>query len=167
MNPSLLIAGVGNIFLGDDGFGVEVVRRLTERRMPHGVQVRDFGIRGLDLAYALADGYDGVILVDTVARGGRPGTLYAIEPQLSPATPDSLELPFEAHSLDPAKVLQLAQRMAGRLPWVRLVGCEPAALDESMQLSGAVAAAVDQAIALVEDLVAEFKDRHVQPAETS
>ena len=76
----ILIAGIGNIFLGDDAFGVEVARRLVRRRLPDGVRVVDFGIRGLDLTYALLDGYEAVILVDAAPRGGPPGTLYVLEP---------------------------------------------------------------------------------------
>src|SRR6476659_8714525 len=107
--PRVLIAGVGNIFLGDDGFGVEVVQRLAQRPLPDGVRVVDFGIRGLDLTFALLDGYEAVILVDAVPRGGVPGTLYVLEPE--PGAADEPGAPgtmVELHSLDPAKVLRLA-----------------------------------------------------------
>ncbi|MGH7848434.1 MAG: hydrogenase maturation protease, partial [Candidatus Binatia bacterium] len=77
MTPAkILVAGIGNIFLGDDGFGVEVARELAKRKLPESVRVVDFGIRGFDLAYALLDGYDLTILVDAAPRGGLPGTLY-------------------------------------------------------------------------------------------
>src|ERR1700723_2432639 len=91
MSASVLVAGIGNIFLGDDGFGVEVVRGLTTRSMPEGVTVKDFGIRGFDLAYALLDPWDTVILVDALPRGEAAGTLFVLEPDLTglgnPAAP--------------------------------------------------------------------------------
>jgi len=113
--PSILIAGVGNIFLGDDAFGVEVVHRLLRRRLPVEVEVSDFGIRGLDLAYALLDPYDVVILVDALPRGGRPGTVYVLEPspeELAGSPEDSL---VEAHALDPVKVLRLVAALGGQV----------------------------------------------------
>jgi len=150
----VLVAGIGNVFLGDDGFGVEVVRRLAARPLPDGVRVVDFGIRGLDLTYALLDGYELAILVDAAARGATPGTLYLLEPQL----PAGAVAVLETHGMDPVKVLGLAQALGGTLPALRVVGCEPATLggDEgAMGLSVPVAAAVDGAIALVESLVLE------------
>ena len=118
----VLVAGIGNVFFGDDGFGVEVVRRLGARPQREGVQVTDFGIRGLDLAYALADGYDAAILVDAVPRGGVPGTLYVLEPDV-PAFP--MGALTDTHGLEPAKILGMVRTMGGRLPVLRLVGCEP------------------------------------------
>src|SRR5262245_39805418 len=105
----ILIAGIGNIFLGDDAFGVEVVRRLVQRPLPDGVRVVDFGIRGLDLAYDLVNGYEAVILVDATPRGGQPGTLYVLEPTRE-EMPDAADagLMVETHALDPVKVLRLA-----------------------------------------------------------
>ncbi len=149
----VLVAGVGNIFLGDDAFGVEVAQRLARRPLPDGVRVVDFGIRGLDLAYALLDGHEAVILADAVPRGGRPGTLYVVEP-----APSEEAIPaVEAHSLDPAKVLRLAAAMGGQVGRLLVVGCEPAPPDEAdemrMGLSEPVRAAADEAVALVESLV--------------
>lgn len=151
-----LVAGIGNVFLGDDGFGVEVVRRLAERPARDNVRIVDFGIRGVDLTYALLDGYERVILVDAAPRGGTPGTLYVIEPDLSGhsgALPQSLE----AHGLVPSQVLSVAQAMGGRLPFVRVVGCEPARVpgddDIEVALSPPVAAAVEPAVALIEELL--------------
>ena len=119
----ILIAGIGNIFFGDDAFGSEVAERLLRRPQPEGVRVVDFGIRGLDLAYTLLNQYEAVILVDAVPRGGQPGTLYVLEPEKPTAdTPDSL---VEAHGMDPVKVLRLASAMGGQLGRVLLVGCEP------------------------------------------
>src|SRR5438034_3478053 len=122
MNPRILIAGIGNIFLGDDAFGVEVVRCLAGRRLPEGVRVVDFGIRGLDLAYALLDGYDAAIVVDVAPRGGRPGTLYVLEPTL----PTADEAPLlEAHSMDPVRVLRTVAALGGKVERLLIVGCEP------------------------------------------
>jgi len=152
--PRILIACVGNIFLGDDAFGVEVARRLAAIELPEGIRVVDFGIRGIDLTYALTDGYESIILVDAVPRGGTPGTLYVIEPILD-ETP-GLEGPgtlLDAHGMDPAKVLRLAATMGGRVGRVLLVGCEPETCDEpeDMQagLSGPVLSAVDEAVPLI------------------
>jgi hydrogenase maturation protease len=149
----ILVAGVGTIFLGDDGFGVEVSRRLAGRSMPEGVRVVDFGIRGLDLTYALLDGWDAAILVDAAPRGGQPGTLYVLEPTLDSGAPPEVE----PHAMDPAKVLALVREMGGTPPLLRVVACEPeAAGDFEIGLSPSVAAAVDPAVALVEELVAEL-----------
>jgi hydrogenase maturation protease len=154
----ILIAGVGNIFLGDDAFGVEVVRRLSCRPLPAGVRVVDFGIRGLDLAYALLDGYEAVILVDATARGGQPGTLYVVEPELPPAPSSAEEMPqMETHNMDPARVLRLVAALGGQVQRLVLVGCEPMmpAGDEDMplEMSAPVRTAVDEAVLLVEALV--------------
>ncbi|MFB7600388.1 hydrogenase maturation protease [Streptomyces sp. NPDC056160] len=122
----LLIAGVGNIFLADDAFGPEVLRALAARPLPDGVRARDFGIRGLDLAYALLDGYDTAVLVDAAPRGHRPGTLSLIEPDPPERTTDGV--PPEAHGMDPARVLALAAHLGdGPLPRVLVLACEPAA----------------------------------------
>jgi hydrogenase maturation protease len=153
----VLVAGIGNVFLGDDGFGVEVAARLAGRRLPEGVHVADFGIRGMDLAYALQDGYDAAIFVDAVPRGEAPGTLFVIEPDLDTGT----AVP-EAHGMDPVKVLALARELGGPPERVLVVGCEPKTRmsgddDEIvMELSEPVRAALDEAVRLVESLVAEL-----------
>lgn len=153
----ILVGGIGNIFLGDDGFGVEVARRLAARPWPEGVRVRDFGIRGLDLVYALLDPHDAVVLVDAVSRGGAPGTLYLLEPEI-PEQGVSLE----AHGMDPVKVLALARSLGGAAAPTYLVLCDiapPAAdLDEEMRmgLGSGVAAAVDPAVEMIETLVARL-----------
>ncbi|MDQ0994195.1 hydrogenase maturation protease [Streptomyces sp. V3I7] len=122
----LLVAGVGNIFLADDAFGPEVIRALDRRPLPPGAHVRDFGIRGLDLAYTLLDGYTTAVLVDVAVRGHRPGTLSLIEPDLPDGAPAAA--PPEAHGMDPAKVLALAAHLGdGPLPRVLVLACEPAA----------------------------------------
>lgn len=154
----ILVAGIGNIFLGDDGFGVEVVRRLANYEFPGSVRVSDFGIRGFDLAYALQDGYDVTILVDACARGEAPGTVYVIEPDLA-----ALELPgqtqgfVETHGMHPMNVLRMAKGMNAQLKRVFVVGCEPASLggeEGAMGLSGAVEASLDQAVETVRSLIA-------------
>jgi hydrogenase maturation protease len=152
----VLVAGVGNIFLGDDGFGVEVAQRLLRRALPPEVRVVDFGTRGLDLTYALLDGYEAVILVDAAPRGEAPGTLYVLEPErAAPGEPGAGPL-VEPHGMSPEKVLRLAAAMGGQVGRLLLVGCEPTPLNEAdeMQtgLSGPVGAAVDEAVVLAESL---------------
>src|SRR5579864_6126066 len=125
--PVVLVAGIGNIFLGDDGFGVEVVKRLAGSKLPRGVRVADFGIRGFDLAYALQDGYETTILVDACPRGEAPGTLYVVEPD--PNALDAGDAPqgvVETHGMNPMNVLRMAKAMNGGMKKILLVGCEPA-----------------------------------------
>ena len=161
--PRILIAGIGNIFLGDDAFGVEVVRRLAGRELPPYVRVTDFGIRGYDLAYALADGdgCDTTILVDACPRGDAAGTLYVIEPDLSElGDAEKRQGAVEAHSMNPLNVLRLATSMGGPLKRVLLVGCEPATLgpeEGQMGLSATVEAVIDDAVKLVESIVNEIQ----------
>jgi len=156
--PRILVAGIGNVFLGDDAFGVEVAQRLAQRSLPDEVRVVDFGIRSLDLAYALTDGYETVILVDAVPRGGVPGTVYLITPEAADPSPSAGPDPiFEMHALDPAKVLRLAAAMSGQVRRLFLVGCEPAPTDDTLDmhlgLSKPVQAAVDEGVRLVESLI--------------
>jgi len=154
--PRILVAGIGNIFLGDDAFGVEVVRRLQSTGLPTSVQVKDFGIRGFDLAYALQDGYETVILVDAFPHGEPPGTVYVVEPDLDAAASGSNGAMVDAHSMNPVRVLQMASSMGTNLPQVLLVGCEPENLggDEGhMGLSPTVEPAVDRAAIKVQSLV--------------
>lgn len=154
--PRILVAGIGNIFLGDDAFGVEVARRLSERGLPENVRVTDFGIRGYDLAYALLEGYDATILVDACPRGEPAGTLYVIEPELKNlGGSEEQPVSVEAHSMNPLNVLRLASSM-GPLKRVLLVGCEPATLgpeEGQMGLSEAIEAVLDDAVTLVESLI--------------
>ena len=155
--PSILVAGIGNIFLGDDAFGVEVVRRMSARDLPESVRVSDFGIRGFDLAYALQDGYETTILVDACPHGQAPGTLYVIEPDLKALDdPENTQAVVEAHAMNPVSVLRMARAMNIELKNILLVGCEPETLggDEGqMGLSRPVEAAVDDAVKLVESIV--------------
>jgi hydrogenase maturation protease len=158
-SPTILIACIGNIFLGDDAFGVEVARLLAARPAPPGVRVVDYGIRGLDLAYAILDGYDVTILVDATARGGEPGTLYLIEPEASEADEPVM---VEAHAMSPESVLRLVRSMGGTPGRVLVVGCEPETLgpeDEGlMGLSAPVEAALGEAVSMIESLVATIRN---------
>ncbi|MFZ3340249.1 MAG: hydrogenase maturation protease [Terriglobales bacterium] len=155
--PTILVAGIGNIFLGDDGFGVEVVRRLASLKLPDEVRVADFGIRGFDLAYALQDGYETTILVDACPHGEAPGTLYVIEPDLKEMDDPSAPQPaIEAHAMNPVTVLRTARAMNIEVKNVVIVGCEPETLggeEGQMGLSAPVEAAVDEAIKLVESVI--------------
>lgn len=169
----ILVAGVGNIFLADDGFGPEVVTALRGRPLGGAVHVEDFGIRGFDLAYRLLDGYDAAVLVDAAPRGGAPGTLYVVEPELpggaaGPATAGAQATPApapapEAHGMDPVRVLALAGQLGeGALPRVLVLGCEPQVrmrgdeTDVVVGLSEPVRAAVAEAVELLGSLTAEL-----------
>ncbi|MEU9207395.1 hydrogenase maturation protease [Streptomyces sp. NPDC048415] len=146
----LLVAGVGNIFLADDAFGPEVVNALSRRPLPAHVDVRDFGIRGMDLAYQLLDGYDAAVLVDAAPRGLPPGTLSLVEPDI-PDTDTARAVP-EAHGMDPVKVLALAAHLGdGSLPRIVVLACEPERLprgdeDVTVGLSAPVRDAVQRAV---------------------
>jgi hydrogenase maturation protease len=152
------VAGIGNIFLGDDGFGVEVANRLSTGPVPPGVQVADYGIRGVHLAYELLEGYDALVLVDAVPMEEPPGTLALIEPDLD--APDGAvdgEGPtMDAHSMNPAVVLGMLSGLGGRVDRVVVVGCQPANLDEGIGLSPPVAAAVDRAVEVVGEVLLEL-----------
>jgi hydrogenase maturation protease len=153
----ILVAGVGNIFLGDDGFGVEVAQSLSKRQLPETVTVKDFGIRGFDLAYALLDPWDGVIVVDALPHGEAPGTLYVIEPDRSGAA----EADINPHGMDPVRVLNLAASLGTISARVLVVGCEPNdfgdELEGRMGLSSPVQAAVDEACNTVLELAAGWQ----------
>jgi hydrogenase maturation protease len=156
MGKRVLIAGVGNIFLGDDGFGVEVVKRLAGCELPEGVEVKDFGIRGMDLAYALQDDYELVVLVDATPRGERPGTVYLIEPEIK----DDGEVSLDTHGMDPVKVIKLSRVLGARPTRTLVVGCEPQVIvtgedydDMLMELSEPVLEGVEEAVKLVGSLV--------------
>jgi hydrogenase maturation protease len=157
----VLVAGIGNVFLGGDGWGVALAGRLAARALPRGVDVVDFGIRGMDLAYAMQDDYDAVIFLDSTPRGELPGTLYVIEPDL-----DDIEMTIDAHGMDPVKVLALARILGTEsLPRTLIVGCEPqtrmSAQDERIlaELTEPVRASLEQAVAIVEDLLTDLTSR--------
>jgi hydrogenase maturation protease len=153
-----LVAGLGNIFLGDDGFGVEAVRRLAALQLPPGVAVLDVGVRGVHLAYQLLDGYDTVVLLDATAQGGPPGTVYLIDHAESCLTDDGTVV--DGHRMTPDAVLAVLGTLslgtgAARPRRVVVVGCEPASLEEGIGLSDPVAASVDEAVAVVLRVLAE------------
>ncbi|CAB3780152.1 Hydrogenase 2 maturation protease [Paraburkholderia ultramafica] len=175
---TILVAGIGNVFLGDDGFGVEVVRRLQTRlaagelpALAAGVSIADFGIRGIDLCYALLDGVDSAILIDATQRGGAPGTLYVIEPSLQePAgaeqnDPYAVPVLMSPHEMDPLKVLQTLRMLGGGCENVVVLGCEPQDFgcedgnEGRMGLSRAVEAAVEPAADVVVRLVTARLER--------
>jgi hydrogenase maturation protease len=147
MRRRILVAGIGNVFFGDDGFGVEVARRLSETALPAGVAVAEFGIRGIHLAFELLDGVELLVAIDATRRGGAPGSLYLIEPDLEQAPAQA-----DAHGMQLPAVLSAVRAMGGTVPPVRVVGCEPAAC-EGMGLSEPVQVAVEPAIALVREVV--------------
>jgi hydrogenase maturation protease len=160
----ILIAGIGNIFHGDDAFGVEVANRLLARTLPPEVRIIDYGIRGFDLAYALLDDDDVVILVDATSRGGRPGTLYTIE--IDTNAPTNLDEPnfgVATHGMNPMRVLEMARAMGGSPGRVLLVGCEPETLGPEgigqMGLSATVAGVIDKAVDTVEALVKHLRNQ--------
>lgn len=162
--PAVLVAGIGNVFLGDDGFGVEVVQRLAERLLPESVRVVDYGIRGYDLAFAMLDGPGQTILVDAMPRGEPPGTVTVLE--VEPEVPDPAAAPdhgqgaFAGHSMTPQAVFGLVRALGGEPGRVLVVGCEPETFGDDdqgqMGLSPAVAAAVPEAVATVERLLADL-----------
>jgi hydrogenase maturation protease len=152
----VLIAGIGNIFLGDDAFGVEVAKRMAGRPMAPDIRVVDFGIRGIDLAYALLENYERIILVDTALRGEAPGTLYLIEPLVEESGT------MRTHEMRPVEALSAARAMGAGLANVVIVGCEPESFgtEDELQtgLSVTVAAAVDEAVAMIEGLAAGARE---------
>lgn len=158
---SVLVAGIGNVFLSDDGFGVEVVARLRELGgLPPGVEVADTGIRGMDLAYRLLDGHRALVIVDATSRAGEPGTLYTFDHDLD--APRAAAATLDGHAMDPDTVLGLLDELAAAMGIDRpvgrvvVVGCEPASLAEGIGLSPPVAAAVEPAARAVRALVSDL-----------
>jgi hydrogenase maturation protease len=161
--PRVLVAGIGNIFLGDDGFGSEVARRVDGQRLPAEVRVVDYGIRGMHLAYDLLDGYDALVLVDAVPGAAEPGTLTVLE-----VGPDDLgDGDFDAHGMEPVAVLGSLGALGGTLPRTIVVGCQPLDVGEGIGLSAPVARAVDGAVSLVIDQVRRLLDARPEPAATA
>ncbi|MFF0156564.1 hydrogenase maturation protease [Streptomyces sp. NPDC005263] len=164
--PRVLVAGIGNIFLGDDGFGVETARRLAEREMPGHIEVVDIGVRGVHLAYQLLDGYDTLVLVDATARGGAPGTLYVIEHDLGESASPAAHA-LDGHRMTPDAVLALLGTLCagtGAEPprRVLVVGCEPASVEEGIGLSAPVSDAVPEAVRLIEELLRDGEPPRAQ-----
>lgn len=164
MSGRVLVAGIGNVFLGDDGFGVEVAQRLLRRGgLPEHVEVADIGIRGVHLAYQLLDGYAGLLLVDAIHRDGPPGTLYRLEHTYD-GPPQRAGIQVDGHDMSPDVVLGLLRELAAAtdvdspVGRVLVLGCEPAATDEGIGLSAAVTAAVEPALVVVDELVQMLLD---------
>jgi len=157
--PRILVAGIGNIFLGDDGFGVEVVKRLAARELSSAVRVADFGIRGFDLVYALQDGYETTILVDACPQGQIPGTIFVLEPDLSDGASQQQSSIVDTHGMDPVNVIRMARAMNAPLNRVLVVGCEPESLggeEGRMGLSRPVESVLDEAVRMIESLLARI-----------
>jgi len=155
----ILVAGIGNSWLRDDGFGGEVVKRLEARELPEGTVVLDFGTGGLDLAYEVMRGYDALVLVDVSRQGGEPGTLYVMEAREEDVAADIEDgAMVDPHGMDPATVLRFVRAVGGWPGRVLVIACEPASVEDvGMGLTPEVAAAVDRAVALVADTVAELQ----------
>ncbi|MGD9620406.1 MAG: hydrogenase maturation protease [Mycolicibacterium sp.] len=151
MTSNTLVAGIGNIFLSDDGFGPEVMRRVASRLTDPGVRVRDYGIRGMHLAYDLLDGYDALVLVDALPDRGAPGTLHVFEADLETL---SSTTGLDAHAMDPSAVFASLNALGGRPPYTVVIGCEVASIEDGIGLSAAVGATVPQAVQAIEKVVA-------------
>jgi hydrogenase maturation protease len=154
----ILVAGVGNIFFGDDAFGCEVAKALLQRPLPDGIRVIDFGIRSYDLAYAIMEDYDATILIDASPRGQPPGTVYLIQPEIKKLD-DFPKEALNAHSMNPVRVLQLVRSLGGQPRNLYVVGCEPAVLESSggqLGLSEKVRAAIEPAIKTIEELIVDL-----------
>ena len=155
----MLVAGIGNIFLSDDGFGVEVVRQLAGRPHADNVEIADYGIRGVHLAYRLLEGYGVLVLIDAAPRGHAPGTVTLVEVDQSrlagagQAVASGASPLVDAHGMDPATVLAHLAALGGRVASVLIVACEPEIIEEGIGLSATVQAAVPDAIALVEQVM--------------
>jgi len=161
MTKTILIAGIGNIFLGDDAFGVEIARSLSHRTLPGEVQVKDFGIRGFDLAFTLLDPWNTIILVDALPRNEAPGTLFVLEPDLiGLGDPGAIGMDLNPHGMDPMRVLNLAASLGPITARILIVGCEPGdfghELEGRMGLSPQVQAVVDEASNMIEELVGKI-----------
>jgi hydrogenase maturation protease len=159
VNGEILVACIGNIFMGDDAFGPEMAKQLAGTPMPEGVTVRDFGIRSYDLAYALMQDWELVILVDAMPGSGTPGTLYAFEPELPTDSKASPSL--DAHNMSPVAVLRLVHVLGGKVRRLLVVGCEPESVEPNSNgeigLSVPVKSALEEGVQLVHDLIASAR----------
>ncbi|OBI95086.1 peptidase M52 [Mycobacterium alsense] len=167
MTTRILVAGIGNIFLGDDGFGCEVVRNADIPRDDSSVRVVDYGIRGMHLAYDLLEDWDTLVLVDAVPNRGSPGTLHVFRADLeADDEPDhasgSAAIGMDGHSMDPAAVFASLRALGGSPPYTVVVGCEAGSVEEGIGLSVPVAEAVPRAARAVGELVAALKTSSAQ-----
>lgn len=156
MNARVLVAGIGNVFFGDDAFGVEVARKLRDAKLPADTKVMDVGIRGVHLAFELLEPPELLVLVDCAARGGEPGTLYLIDPDVDEWPGD--DSPADAHAMNPRAVFAAVREMGGVVPKARIVGCEPADVTEGMYLTEPVRQAIAPAIDMIQRLIEERGD---------
>lgn len=158
----ILVAGIGNIFLGDDAFGVEVAKALARTRLPSAAVVKDYGIRGLDLAYSLLNPWRAVILIDAIARGGAPGEIYVLQPDNDP----DLASGFDPHGMHPVQVLAMARTIGEITAPIYIVGCEPqslgAELEGRMGLSPVVQNSIVKAVAVVNQLLTQILQGEIQ-----
>jgi hydrogenase maturation protease len=165
MESKVLVACVGNIFLGDDAFGVEVASRLRQELLPVGVKVVDFGIRSYDLAYALMEPWDDVILVDALPRGGVAGTIYVLEPELPSDVANGQSPAIDAHRMNPVAVLQMVHALGGKIRRLLVVGCEPYSVEAdgtgNFELSPPVQAALNEAVETIKRLIERARSRKV------
>jgi len=161
MTTRILVAGIGNIFLGDDGFGSEVVRNAEIPREDASVRITDYGIRGMHLAYDLLEEWDSLVLVDAVPSRGSPGTLHVFQ---ADCEEDSEAMGLDAHSMDPAAVFASLRALGGRPPYTVVVGCEAGSVDEGIGLTEPVAKAVPRAARAVEEIVAALQTSPAQPS---
>ena len=162
MTARILVAGIGNIFLGVDGFGPEVMRHAVGRGLGADVHPVDYGIRGMHLAYDLLEEWHALVLVDALPNRGAPGTLHIFEADHETL---SSTAGLEAHSMDPAAVFATLSALGGTAPKTIVIGCEVENIDEGMGLSEAVAAAVPAAVAAINDVLAELGVRSPARAE--
>ncbi|WAJ46916.1 hydrogenase maturation protease [Mycobacterium sp. Aquia_216] len=160
MTARILVAGIGNIFLGDDGFGSEVVRHARLPRDNPSVRVTDYGIAGMHLAYDLLDGWDTLVLVDAVPSRGRPGTLHVFQADHESGC---AQAGLDAHSMDPAAVFASLRALGGSPPYTVVVGCEAGSVEEGIGLTDPVAKAVPRAVQAVKEIVSALQ----VPAPTS
>lgn len=162
MTARILVAGIGNIFLGDDGFGPEVMRHVLGQPLGADVRAVDYGIRGMHLAYDLLEQWRALILVDALPDRGAPGTLHIFEADHETLSPTA---GLEAHSMDPAAVFATLNALGGAAPQTIVIGCEVENIEEGIGLSEAVTAAVPAAVAAINDVLADLSDRTPAPAE--
>lgn len=165
MTVSVLVAGVGNIFLGDDGFGVEVVRNIPSSSFSSEVFVKDFGISSVHLAFELLNGYNYLVLLDAIQTGERPGTLSLIEVDQQDVLANTTSI-ADAHTMSPTTVLKMLDEFGGRVGRVFVIGCEPKSLEEEIYLSDVVAGAIPGAVEMLHELVSSLLNDQLHKEES-
>ncbi|MFG1929789.1 hydrogenase maturation protease [Mycobacterium sp. NPDC048908] len=155
MTSRILVAGIGNIFLGDDGFGPEVMRHVPQRLAGSRVELVDYGIKGMHLAYDLLDGCEALVLIDAIPNRGAPGTVHVFEADHENLTATA---GLDAHAMDPGAVFAALNALGGTPPHTVVIGCEAANVDEGIGLSTAVAAAIPEAVRALENVLTHLLD---------